>query len=618
MAALLPATLLAGAVAGIVAALLVSALDNRSIASDLPETAAARASGGGGDLRWSFAAEFARVDDPARRARIVRRLTRELARTGELGPQLASCVRTAACAALDDAEAARLAFALEQALAPWTLRHLARLVDLEPTPDGFAFLPPERAIVVPTVLRTLFYALAVTASTTLLGAATGLAMRRTAIRPILLGGLFVSLATPHLVATIGWLDLARRLPDFAPVITALALGPGSRALVLLATASMLAPLVALPVAAAASAVPPVLHELAELDGAGPWRRVFTVDLPLLRPVLLASAALVFAQTTGFFLVPELLGRPEERPLAGLLAFYTSELPDPGAASAISLLLVLAATPLALAAQAALGRSEPATSDPAAAGTIRSPRGLALAGLLAPGLGTIPLVTLLARTVLDAADRATLPALSADPMATRAVVATGGIALLAATGTAVAGLLITVTAATRPGAVRLTTVAATLSVALPDLAVAAGWLQLADLARLPEPWLLPLAFSVHGLPVGLAALFGRLRLLDPTLLEAARVDGAGGAALLRHVVVPLAAPALAVAALIAALSVATTSVLPIFLAGPRLPLTGWYLWTRLRDEFAVARAAAVLLLPLGFVAAGLAWSLPVLRRADRHR
>ena len=605
-------------VAAIVAALLVSALDNRSIASDLPETAAARAKAGVGELARVFALELATAEDPARRARIARRLTRELARTGELGPSLAGCVRTAACAALDDAEAARLAFALEQALAPWTLRHLARLVDLEPTPEGFAFLPPERAIVVPTVLRTILYALAVAALSTLVGAATGLAMRRASVRPLLLGGLFVSLATPHLVATIGWLDLARWLAAFAPSVASVGLGPGSRTLVLLATVSMLAPIVALPVAAAASAVPRVLHELAQLDGAGPWRRVFTVDLPLVRPVLHASAALVFAQTTGFFLVPELLGRPEDRPLAGLLAFYTSELPDPGAASAISLLLVLTAAPLALAAQAALGRSEPVPTDPTGADAVGSPRGLALAGLLASIFGTIPLVTLLVRTVLGAADRATLGALAADPMAARALVATGGIALLAASGTAFAGLLVTVTAAMRPRLLRLTIVAATLSVALPDLAVAAGWLRLADLTGLPEPWLLPLAFSLHALPVGLAALFGRLRLLDPALLEAARVDGAGGAALLRHIVAPLVAPALAVAALVAALSVATTSVLPIFLAGPRVPLTGWYLWTRLRDDFAVARAAAVLLLPLGFVAAALAWSLPGLRSADRHR
>jgi len=597
-------------VAAIVAALLVSALDNRSIASDLPETAAARAKAGVGELARVFALELATAEDPARRARIARRLTRELARTGELGPSLAGCVRTAACAALDDAEAARLAFALEQALAPWTLRHLARLVDLEPTPEGFAFLPPERAIVVPTVLRTILYALAVAALSTLVGAATGLAMRRASVRPLLLGGLFVSLATPHLVATIGWLDLARWLAAFAPSVASVGLGPGSRTLVLLATVSMLAPIVALPVAAAASAVPRVLHELAQLDGAGPWRRVFTVDLPLVRPVLHASAALVFAQTTGFFLVPELLGRPEDRPLAGLLAFYTSELPDPGAASAISLLLVLTAAPLALAAQAALGRSEPVPTDPTGADAVGSPRGLALAGLLASIFGTIPLVTLLVRTVLGAADRATLGALAADPMAARALVATSG--------TAFAGLLVTVTAALRPRLLRLTIVAATLSVALPDLAVAAGWLRLADLTGLPEPWLLPLAFSLHALPVGLAALFGRLRLLDPALLEAARVDGAGGAALLRHIVAPLVAPALAVAALVAALSVATTSVLPIFLAGPRVPLTGWYLWTRLRDDFAVARAAAVLLLPLGFVAAALAWSLPGLRSADRHR
>jgi trehalose/maltose transport system permease protein len=60
----------------------------------------------------------------------------------------------------------------------------------------------------------------------------------------------------------------------------------ARAAVIVADVWKTAPFAALLILAGLQAIPDELDEAARIDGAGPWRRFFTVTLPLLRPALL--------------------------------------------------------------------------------------------------------------------------------------------------------------------------------------------------------------------------------------------------------------------------------------------------------------------------------------------
>jgi iron(III) transport system permease protein len=59
----------------------------------------------------------------------------------------------------------------------------------------------------------------------------------------------------------------------------------------------------------------LLEQTARTLGAGPWRAAWSVTLPVLRPALIGSSALVFVLATGEFVVSILLYVPENRPIS---------------------------------------------------------------------------------------------------------------------------------------------------------------------------------------------------------------------------------------------------------------------------------------------------------------
>ena len=71
------------------------------------------------------------------------------------------------------------------------------------------------------------------------------------------------------------------------------------------------------VSAALRGLDPAVEEAARVTGAGPWKIAFTVSLPLVRPAILFSGALVFLLGFELFGLPLVLGDP-----AGLLVLTT--------------------------------------------------------------------------------------------------------------------------------------------------------------------------------------------------------------------------------------------------------------------------------------------------------
>lgn len=70
-----------------------------------------------------------------------------------------------------------------------------------------------------------------------------------------------------------------------------------------------APIVFVTVRAGLARVPGSLFDAARASGAGPMRAVWTIVLPLVRPYLVAAAALAFVSGVGNFGIPALLGLP---------------------------------------------------------------------------------------------------------------------------------------------------------------------------------------------------------------------------------------------------------------------------------------------------------------------
>jgi iron(III) transport system permease protein len=325
---------------------------------------------------------------------------------------------------------------------------------------------------------------------------------------------------------------------------------------------------------------PDLERAARASGAGPLTTFVTIGLPILAPILLAAAGLVFVTTLNAFGVPAVLGTP-----AGFvtittriyqdLAFSAS---DAAFARVIGLagLLVLLAAGLVAFADRASPRALRRPGGPAGApgALARPPRGAAIAAWLVVVVGVaLPLaalvLTALTRAVglLPAPGNLTLANFAAamDGHAVRAL----GNSLLLASATAVGAVTLAFVGAavsSRRSRTRLGS-AVTLGFAVPGsvLAVAVllaygpglrDTLAIILLAYLAKLWALaqrPIASAFDRVP--------------DELLSTARVHGATAGAMVRTVLAPLLAPVLGAAALLVFIFALHEVTISILLYGP---------------------------------------------------
>jgi iron(III) transport system permease protein len=99
---------------------------------------------------------------------------------------------------------------------------------------------------------------------------------------------------------------------------------------------------------------PALEEAAESLGAGPWRRLIRVTLPLLKPAIAAGASLAFITALGDFVTSVLLYTYDTRPIA-IEILASLRLADVGVAAAFGVVL-MAVSAIALGVGAKAGAS----------------------------------------------------------------------------------------------------------------------------------------------------------------------------------------------------------------------------------------------------------------------
>lgn len=102
--------------------------------------------------------------------------------------------------------------------------------------------------------------------------------------------------------------------------------------------SFLVPLVVLPVLASLLAIDEAIYRAASIMGAKPPRIFWTVTVPMSLPGVFAGLLSIFVMSLGAFVVPALLGGPQDQMLSNLVDFYNREVLDWQKASAISVVL----------------------------------------------------------------------------------------------------------------------------------------------------------------------------------------------------------------------------------------------------------------------------------------
>jgi ABC-type spermidine/putrescine transport system permease subunit I len=110
--------------------------------------------------------------------------------------------------------------------------------------------------------------------------------------------------------------------------------------VVIGMAQVLLPFAILPLYASLRSIDPRLSRAAQSMGAGPWRRFYSLTLPLSMPGMATAALLVFVQGLGFFITPALLGGSRVITLAMVIETQVVDLLDWSLASAAAMVLLV--------------------------------------------------------------------------------------------------------------------------------------------------------------------------------------------------------------------------------------------------------------------------------------
>jgi putative spermidine/putrescine transport system permease protein len=170
------------------------------------------------------------------------------------------------------------------------------------------------------------------------------ARRRAANRLLIL--IMLPLWTSILVRTYGWLVLLRREGLINTTLASAGVIDEPLPLVYNFTGTLIGmvhymlPLFVLPVYAAMRDIDGNIVRAAASLGAGFWRCVATVILPLSSSGIASGAMIVFIYTLGFFITPAVLGGGKVNPIAIRIERTLSTFQDWGSASALGVLLLV--------------------------------------------------------------------------------------------------------------------------------------------------------------------------------------------------------------------------------------------------------------------------------------
>ncbi|OAV53896.1 polyamine ABC transporter [Rhizobium sp. WYCCWR10014] len=166
------------------------------------------------------------------------------------------------------------------------------------------------------------------------------------LRQVLIFLTLIPMLTSNVVRTFAWIVILGRQGPISEALAALGLTGMPTSLLFTELGLVMAmcqidlPLIILPLIAILSRTPVQLTEAAQVSGAGPWRILVTVLLPLMLPGLLAGWILVFASTSSSFVTQAVIGGARNVYVPQLIYREVGTLFDWPLASAIAVVLLL--------------------------------------------------------------------------------------------------------------------------------------------------------------------------------------------------------------------------------------------------------------------------------------
>lgn len=420
---------------------------------------------------------------------------------------------------------------------------------------------------------------------TLVGLALALVIGLTDIRakgPLVFLVLLPMMIPPHVTA-IAWIQA---LGPASPLLQWLGIAPEpgsdhpiySRGGIVTLLSIQHAPLVFLVVRSALRGFPRELSDAARVSGAGPFRLLRKIIIPMLAPTLLAGFALSFIAALGNFGINALLGIPARYTTLPVLiwrrlaSFGPDVLPKVAVLSIILALIALLALGLQLLVQRRIRRELvglPQAPLAIALGTRKPFVEAAIWAYLIAVLG-LPIVSLVATALVPTygvtLDFSTLTlknfveVIARQAVTGRAFVNSTFAAASAATVIACLSIVLGYFLATGKGATRrlaaFSAGQAEIGFAVPGLVISIAFI-LAFIRPLPilnvslygTIWIILIAYVAAFLVVGLKPVAAAYNQLDHSLDDAARVAGAGFTRRMRRIFAPLMAPAAASGAIL---------------------------------------------------------------------
>jgi putative spermidine/putrescine transport system permease protein len=166
------------------------------------------------------------------------------------------------------------------------------------------------------------------------------------LRQVLIFLTLIPMLTSNVVRTFAWIVILGRQGPISEALVGLGLVGMPTSLLFTELGLVMAmcqidlPLIILPLIAILSRTPVQLTEAAQVSGAGPWRILVTVLLPLMLPGLLAGWILVFASTSSSFVTQAVIGGARNVYVPQLIYREVGTLFDWPLASAIAVVLLL--------------------------------------------------------------------------------------------------------------------------------------------------------------------------------------------------------------------------------------------------------------------------------------
>ncbi|MEI2604315.1 ABC transporter permease [Erwinia aphidicola] len=166
------------------------------------------------------------------------------------------------------------------------------------------------------------------------------------LRQVIIFLTLIPMLTSNVVRTFAWIVILGRQGPISEALMFLGITDMPTSLMFTETGLLLAmcqidlPLIILPLIAILSRTPYQLTEAAQVSGAGPWRVLVTVLLPLMLPGLLAGWILVFASTSSSFVTQAVIGGARNVYVPQLIYREVGTLFDWPMASAIAVVLLV--------------------------------------------------------------------------------------------------------------------------------------------------------------------------------------------------------------------------------------------------------------------------------------